>query len=200
MSQNLKRATAALLACIALIAGCHKPADHHLVIVIDVSDQSLERLLRYAQLAFKAQRKAFEVTIISYGNDADIVYEGPGLRDRGKFNAVLKEALTRPRPGIARDGTRHARALSLAFRLVSNSSSRAALLVLTDGGEDWEEGDLETVILGGQKLKNLDRVAVLGVLPEHRVTFATHFAALGDRVNVRSLADADLTLLEVAAK
>ncbi|MGI8922761.1 MAG: hypothetical protein ACR2HJ_01765 [Fimbriimonadales bacterium] len=191
---------AALLACIALIAGCYEPADRHLVIVIDVSDQSLERLVRYAQLGFKAQRKAPEVTIISYGNDADIVYEGPGLRDRGKFNAALKEALTKPRPGIAKDGTRHARALRLAFRSVSNSSSRASLLVLTDGGEEWVEGDLETVISGGQRIKNLDRVAVLGVLPEHRVTFAKHFAAFGERANVRSLADADLALLEVAAK
>jgi len=200
MSEKPTWAISALLASLLLMTGCIKPPDCHLVVAIDVSDQSTVRLLRFVQLAFKAQRKASEVTIITYGHDADILYEGAALRDRSRFNVVLKDALTGPRPGIAKKGTRHARALSLAFSSVAGSKLPATLLVLTDGGEETLEENLETVISGGQRLKNLDTVAVLGVLPERRVSFSKHFAIFGDRANVRSLADADLTLLEVSAQ
>ena len=183
-----------LLALGSCLSGCNQPQNGEIVIAIDVSDQTESRLLKYADLAFKAQRKFATVTVIVYGRLADLVYEGQVIHDRSRFNQVIGRHFQSPREGVARPSTNHRVAITMAAKF---ASSESVLLVLTDGGE---ENPTDSMVKGVAELPTAVPVFIFGVLPEHRGRLIDCVKSHGGGSAVRSLADADLRLLAVETR
>lgn len=174
----------ALLAVGGCLAGCGSPPNGHIVIAIDLSDAEPKRLLAYADLAYKCQRKFATFTCIVYGAEADVVYEGPAITDRSRFNEKLGKGLSAPRTGLRGKFTSHAAGLHLAAKQLTGSDS--TLLVLTDGGEEDVRDGIKK---GVEQLPSGIAIYVFGVLPEHRAKVTESFS--GRPVLVRSLTDAE---------
>lgn len=173
----------------------------NLQIAIDVSDRNTQRLVAYANAAYRVQRRADEtatVRIYEFAHDIELIYEGPPIKGRNNFNLRVASKLSTLGSKMLRSGTR----THLAFRVLGNDcalrSGERLLVLFTDGGiEDRSPEVQDSLRLTSKHLASADGVKLVifaGVNQEWRGQWEDWLSPMGRRGLVRGLNDMDLLL------
>jgi hypothetical protein len=188
------------IAALLVLADCapDKRQPVNLVAAVDVSSPDEGRLGEYGAVLFRMQRSlpgGSSVTVSTFSGGAQVVYSGPPIASRGRFNEQIGEELLRSHKRQRAYGTRTDAALSQAVRAVERATVPTIVVVATDGGIE-DQGptvrrSLEESVSRLAASSNLRAIVVFGVLPQHRELWQRWLAPLGDRALVRGLNDVD---------
>lgn len=184
--------------------GCHGAsrsslvAPKSLLIAVDVSDRSQERLLAYAGAAYRFQRGMETgdiVRIYEFAHDPQLIYEGPPIRGRSQFNGKVASRFVKDGVSMNQPGTRTHLTLERLLRDSARKTGELSIVVLTDGGIE-ELGpevleSLRSATLGTQRVTTLRCLLVGGVNQEWRSRWEDWTAPLGRMATVRGLNDID---------
>jgi len=198
--------TACAVVCTLLLTGCQSEETEpvNLVVSVDVSSPSEERLTGYGTSLYRAQRKLGEdssLSVRTFAHSGETVYEGPRIAGRGKYNERIGSELLKAHGKERERGTRSELSLERAADSVELSTLLTVAVLYTDGGvEDQSQVVRETIARSVERLaecKQLVAIVVWGVLPEHRDLWKDWLSPLGDRAYVRGSNDADFLLAEL---
>jgi hypothetical protein len=188
------------IAALLVLAGCapdrRQPAN--LVVAVDVSSPDEGRLGEYGAVLFRTQRSlpgGSSVTVSTFSGGVQVVYSGPPIASRGRFNEQIGEELLKSHKRDRAYGTRTEAALAQAARAVDSARAPTIVVVATDGGvEDQGPSVVQSIDESVSRLAastNLRAIVVFGVLPQHRELWQRWLAPLGDRALVRGINDVD---------
>ncbi len=169
------------------------------LIAIDVSDPSPELKIRYAGLAYRAQRSlpaGSHLRIYAFGHGSALVYSGPVIAGRDTFNAKVGPVLENPPGQLLRPGTQTDLALEAWATDAGNETCPISMLILTDGGVEDESPPVLSRIRNSvealAKRPAFARLSFAGVRAEHRQSWETRLAPLGQRARVEGERDVEV--------
>ena len=187
---------------VALGCGSNDPSSaasrRQLLIAVDVSDRTPERLLAYAGAAYRLQRGMHQgdtVRIYEFAHAPELMYAGPPIRGRSQFNRKVASRFAPGGAPMCQMGTRAHLTLERVFADAHRQTSELSVVVLTDGGIE-ELGpqvvkSLRSSVRAAARYSRLNHLLVGGVTDEWRSRWEDWTAPLGDSATVRGLNDLD---------
>ena len=173
------------------------------ILAIDVSDQTSDRLLTYASLAYRFQSQLEdqdEVEVFTFAHETDMVYQGHPIFDRNQFNEAIGSTFSTTHPGFHTPGTKADQMLQRVAKDCDASKQPLMLVIFTDGGvEDLSRsacGRISKAVESASRSTCLRHVVVAGVDQQWRDQWITWLRPLARRSEVRGPNDADQTLAE----
>lgn len=206
MNTHKKTTIMFALACALVLPGCSSELSEpvSLVVAVDVSSPSEERLTGYGSSLYRVQRGLSSDSVLSvrtFADSGETVYEGERVAGRGKYNERIGSELLKAHKRKRTPGTRSELALEAVADAVERSSLLCVAFIYTDGGvEDQGSSVKESLAKSIKRLAGCEQlvaVVVSGVLPEHRELWKEWLKPLGDKAYVRGTNDADELLAEV---
>jgi len=183
-------------------AGCRPevPAEPVLAIIaVDVSCPAEGRKLGYAKTVHDVQRRlprGSRVRVYAFAQDLALIYDGPVITGRDTFNKRAGESLYATQSVASTPGTRTEIVLGRLAGDAESSALPCIVWVATDGGmEDRSDAALARLGRATQRLRRCSKLRVLnlvGVRPEHRLSWEAWLRPLGARAAVHGDQDGSL--------
>jgi hypothetical protein len=196
-----------LLATFAILSGCGDPGPvDTLIVAVDLSDQSEQRLLDYATTLFHMQRgldSNDRLIVITFWNETNVLYEGPGISGRNSFNKQIASHFANPRERMRQPGTRTELAFQSVANVLDSCQGSISIAILTDGGvEDQSQGSMEVLRRSVERFAAEPRVRIVGAFGVHpwfREVWQEWLRPLGSRGMVRGTNDMRAAAGQLAA-
>jgi hypothetical protein len=192
-----KAIVAKAVTALVMLAGCADPGDvRTLIVAVDLSDQTEEKLTQYASTLFTLQRQLDRndrLVVITFWHETNVLYEGPRISGRNSFNKRIASFFDKPREQMRIPGTRTELVFKSIAQVIESASGTVTVAILTDGGvEDQSDRAMSTLhsaieeIASAQKVRS---VAALGVHPWFRELWQNWLKPLESRAIVRGAND-----------
>lgn len=173
--------------------------------VVDLSDQSLPRLLKYADMAYRTQARqqaSDRFTVYIYSKSVLLVQaDGDRTTSRAQFNRRVAQHFQAHRPEFYARETRTDLALDMVAERISKATRPTAVLFLTDGGVENFSGTAWTSIANSlaelKSSNNLLKIVFAGLLPEHHEVWREQTESLAGKCQTFGLDDYQLDCLDL---
>ena len=194
------------ISCASLLSGCGSRTPNaglgsNIELAIDVSDRNPQRLVAYANAAYRLQRLAGHgstIRVYEFAHEIEVIYEGPPIKGRNNFNQKVASKLASEGDLMLQPGTRTEVAIDRLVRDASGNQGDHFLIIFTDGGIEDRRSEtldrLRTVLQRAKDSRSVRCLQFAGVNQLWRIQWEEWLKPLGKRGGVRGLDDMDSVL------